>query len=312
MTHYPKQVVPPVEVQKARTDRIRHMTRSMILGVSIRSLVVVSELIGAWIFNSAALLTDGISSIVDISCTLFLVLFTKLAARPPDDDHPFGHGRYEPLAGMQLGVLLAFVGGAMLIQQLSHLHEPHPGIVSPYAWLIPCGALILLEISYIIVMHTAKKHKSPALAADAVHYRVDSLSSLFAMLALFIASYLPNWGPLIDHFGAIAISLLMIILGGNAIRQNFHQLMDRVPSKDYFDLVRKAAHTVLGVRDTEKIRIQIYGPDAHVDVDIEVDPQLSVENAHKISQHVRVAIQKEWPMVRDVTVHVEPFYPNDH
>jgi len=91
-----------------------------------------------------------------------------------------------------------------------------------------------------------------------------------------------------------------------------NQLLDKIPATRYFLAVRKAAINVNGVLDTEKIRIQQYGPDAHVDIDIEVDPQLSVEKAHTISQHVRAAIQKEWPMVRDVMVHIEPYYPGDH
>ena len=104
----------------------------------------------------------------------------------------------------------------------------------------------------------------------------------------------------------------MIVMGVYAVRNNLHQLLDRVPDAHFFDTVTKAAKIVPGVLDTEKIRIQLYGPDAHVDIDVEVDPQLSVEKAHEISQKVRVEIQKEWPAVRDVTVHIEPYYPNDH
>jgi divalent metal cation (Fe/Co/Zn/Cd) transporter len=89
-------------------------------------------------------------------------------------------------------------------------------------------------------------------------------------------------------------------------------MMDRIPNPRFFEKVKNAARSVDGVEETEKIRIQLYGPDAHVDIDIEVDPHLTVEVAHKISQQVRAEIQKKWTAVRDVTVHVEPYYPNDH
>ena len=88
--------------------------------------------------------------------------------------------------------------------------------------------------------------------------------------------------------------------------------MDRIPEDRFFNTVRQAAKHVEGVLETEKIRIQRYGPDAHVDIDIEVDPGLTVEVAHAISQKVRVEIQKAWPAVRDVTVHIEPYYSGDH
>jgi divalent metal cation (Fe/Co/Zn/Cd) transporter len=101
-------------------------------------------------------------------------------------------------------------------------------------------------------------------------------------------------------------------IGLIASKKNLNQLLDRVPESEFFDLVRKAALKVVGVRDTEKIRIQHYGPDAHVDIDVEVDPHLTVEEAHTISQHVRSSIQHDWPNVQDVTVHIEPYYEGDH
>ena len=115
-----------------------------------------------------------------------------------------------------------------------------------------------------------------------------------------------------DHIGAMTIASMMVVLGIYAAKNNLDQLMDRIPNRDFFERVRKASLTVIGVLDTEKIRIQLYGPDAHVDIDIEVDPLLPVHLAHEISQNVRVEIQKEWPSVRDVTVHIEPYYPGDH
>lgn len=280
--------------------------------MAIRLLIVAGELAGVYFFGSAALFMDALSSLLDVMFSSFLLLFVYLAEKPPDRNHPFGHGRYEPLAGLQLGVLLFLVGGGMLLQQGWALSLPHKGQMNGCAWIIPLCAVVMLEISYQIVMRAAKRQHSPALAADAMHYRLDSLTSLLATVALFVAAYLPAWSLIIDHIGAVAIALLMIVMGLYAARNNLHQLLDHIPEPRFFNMVSKAAKQVPGVLDTEKIRIQLYGPDAHVDIDVEVDPHLSVEKAHEISQKVRVEIQKEWPAVRDVTVHIEPFYPNDH
>jgi hypothetical protein len=97
-----------------------------------------------------------------------------------------------------------------------------------------------------------------------------------------------------------------------AAKNNIHQLLDRTPDDSYFTLVRDAAMKASGVHATEKILIQVYGPDAHVSIDVEVDPHLSVEVAHEITQKVRHEIQVAWPAVRDVIVHVEPYYEGDH
>lgn len=313
MSKFPKPLSLPSKVYATRAKRNKEVLSAAKLGISFRIAVIIFEFIGVVIINSSSLFLDAISNLTDVVSSVFLVFCIKLAQRPPDQDHPFGHGRYEPLGGLLLGILLTVLGGVMFIQQLLGLYqeEVHRHI-HPWAWLFPAIAMVALEIAYRLMNRIAKQAHSPALAADAVHYRVDSLTSLFATIALIVASIWPEWGLTFDHAGAILIASFMIGIGILASRDNFHQLMDRVPDSHFFDRVRQAALKASGVEGTEKIRIQQYGPDAHVDIDIEVDPALSVEKAHKISQEVRLEIQKEWPSVRDVTVHIEPYYANDH
>lgn len=312
MSHFPEFISLPESVTQARAERKRQMFHSVSWGVAIRLVIIFFEFIGVVLFNSSALFMDALSSLIDVVCSLFFLLFIKLAERPPDTNHPFGHGRFEPLAGLQLGVLLVLSGGGMLFQQTLQLTKTQARVMDSRAWIIPLSAVILLEICYYIIMRTAKKQNSPALASDAIHYRIDSITSLLATITLLLAAYSPRWSIFIDHMGAIVIALLMVGVGFMAVCNNLHQLLDRIPDPHYFDSVRKAAKRVPGALDTEKIRIQRYGPDAHIDIDVEVDPQLTVEKAHEISQKVRVEIQKDWPAVRDVTVHIEPYYPNDH
>lgn len=312
MTHFPNPIHLPSSVFHERKERERQLVKSSVRGIALRIMIVIFELVGVMIFGSSALLMDAIASGIDILSSLLLVICIKLAYRPPDENHPFGHGRYEPLIGLQLGIMMAVIGAGVLFQQTFSLSSAGDRIIDPRTWMIPFCAVILLEISYQIVMRTARRQNSPALAADAVHYRIDGITSLFATVALVLAAYVPTWGDTLDHIGAILIALLMVGIGVYAARQNLHQIMDRTPDRSYFDRVKFAAEKVEGVLGTEKIRIQLYGPDAHVDIDIEVEPFLSVEVAHKISQQVRAEIQKDWSQVRDVTVHIEPFYPGDH
>ncbi|CCB86099.1 putative uncharacterized protein [Parachlamydia acanthamoebae UV-7] len=314
MSCFPDPIMLPDSVFQSRAHRNRELLRAAKWGILIRFGIILFEVFGFILFGSAALMMDALSSLVDVAATLFLVFFIRLADKPPDRNHPFGHGRYEPLAGLQLGTSMILIGGGMLVREISQLAQP---ITVEYdmncwAWIFPFLAVVLLEISYRFVMRIAKKENSPALAADAVHYRIDSITSLIATIALIIAAYFPNWAWIIDKLGAVMIAGFMVVIGLFAARNNMHQLLDRIPSPDFFKRVRSSALKVNGVMDTEKIRIQLYGPDAQVHIDVEVDPQLSVEEAHKISQEVRAEIQRDWPAVRDVIVHIEPFYPNDH
>lgn len=313
MSNYPDPIPLPSFVQKQRSQRQKHILLSASYGIGLRSAIILFELVGVWLFGSVALLMDAVSSLMDVASSIILIISIKLASKPPDIEHPFGHGRYEPLVGLQLGLMLIIVGAGMLLQQSFHvINETITTPLDTRTWIFPFVAMILLEICYHIVMYTAKIRHSPALKADAIHYRIDGLTSLFATVALLFGSFYPEMSLTFDHIGAILIAVLMIGLGAYSAKNNLDQLIDRTPEKAFFDLVKKAAHSVEGVQDTEKIRIQLYGPDAHVDIDIEVDPELSVKLAHEITQKVRAEIQKKWPAVRDVTVHVEPYYPNDH
>jgi cation diffusion facilitator family transporter len=313
MKHFPKPLKVPETVPHEREMRNVNITRSAVRGIIIRSAIILFELFGVAVFGSSALLLDAISSLVDVASTVFLIVCIRLAERPPDRNHPFGHGRFEPLAGLLLGLLLVIIGLGLLVQQSLQLATlSSTPELDKRAWFIPFCALIMLEFCYRKIMYTAKKEHSPALAADAIHYRIDALTSLLATISLLAAAYFPSWSHTIDHTGALLIALFMIIIGIYATKGNINQILDRTPEEKYFTKVRQAARLVDGVRETEKIRIQQYGPDAHINIDIEVDPDLSVEVAHKITQKVRFEIQKAWPAVRDVIVHVEPYYPNDH
>lgn len=271
------------------------------------------EFVGFYFLGGYALLLDAISSLVDLGSTMGLLLFIKIASKPPDRNHPFGHGRLEPIAGMQLAILLSCIGGSLFIQQLLEFFSgPKVSVIDPKAWIVPVVAAILLEIAYRRMIFIAEKENSPALKADAVHYRIDAINSIIATIALLTATLIPHYSNWIDRWGAMLIALLMVYLGTRAAKENFHQLMDRKPMGRFFELVKNAALKVQGVKGTEKTRIQMYGPDAHVDIDIEVDPDMSIEEGHRIAQLVRLEVQKDWPQVLDVTVHLEPFFPGDH
>lgn len=310
---YPDPLRPPETVLLARKNRYRALVRGAAQGIFVRIFIASIELVFALVYGSASLFMDALSTSLDIAATFILILSFKLAAKPPDTHHPFGHGRLEPLAGLQLGLFLVLLGGGMFFYNSSEIPRSTTGAdIHPYLWIIPGISILLLEMCYRMLMKTAEKEQSPALAADAVHYRVDSLTSVFAAAALLLGGVFPQVSHQFDHLGAVLISVFMIIVGINAARNNMHQLLDRTPPKEYFEKVKKAAMRAAGVLGTEKIRMQLFGPDAHVDIDVEVDPELTVEAAHKISQKVRVEIQKELPQVQDVIVHVEPYYPGDH
>ncbi len=313
MSKFPEAIPLPKDVILQREERQAHLLRAALTSVGLRLVIALGELIAFFYTNSYALLNDSFSHFFDFISSACLIWCIRRAHRPPDQDHPFGHGRIEPIAGLQIGSLMIITAGFLLFQECKQLILPAQAPeISMMSALIPLSAVCLLECSYRIAKRAAKKQKSNALMAEALHYRIDSLSSIFATLTLLVASYLPAYAGLIDRSGAVVIALLMGVIGIIACRKNIDELLDTVPKRSYFDKVEQAAKSVSGVLDTEKLNIQSFGPDAHVLIDVEVDPKLSIVEGHEISQKVRRAIQRSWPAVRDVIVHIEPFYPNDH
>ncbi len=310
---FPEKLPLADSILQARKERNRAIIRVAAMGIAVRLVIVLSEFLGFLLFDSKTLLLDSLATLADVISSLVLVFSVKLAERPPDEEHPFGHGRYEPIAGLQLGLFLAIAGIGLFFQQMQALYRaPETNPINGYVWLFALASVLLLEFSYIKMKRVAKEQKSPALLAEALHFRTDSINSFLALIALGCAALFPQVSGILDRIGAILIATCMTVIGLYAAKKNLNQLLDRTPEKDLFKKVKEASLAVDGVLGTEKIRIQHYGPDAHVDIDVEVDPTLSVEVAHKISQHVRRSIQQAWPQVQDVTVHIEPFYENDH
>ncbi len=310
---FPEKLPLPDVILESRKERNRAVIRVAVFGIAIRPVIVVAEFIGFLLFDSKTLLLDSLATLADVISSLVLVFSVKLAERPPDQEHPFGHGRYEPIAGLQLGLFLAIAGIGLFFQQAQALWKVQgPQAVSPYVWLFALASVLLLEFSYHKMLKVAKAQKSPALLAEALHFRTDSINSLLALVALGACALFPQVSGILDRVGAVLIACCMTVIGLYAAKKNLNQLLDRIPEDELFIKVQNAALSVEGVLGTEKIRIQHYGPDAHVDIDVEVDPTLTVDLAHKISQHVRRSIQQAWPQVQDVTVHIEPFYAGDH
>jgi cation diffusion facilitator family transporter len=285
--------------------------KAALRAMSLRGLLIAVEMIGFWLYGSQALLMDALSSTMDLVSSFLLLFCLYLAKSPPDRNHPFGHGRIEPIAGMLLGVFLIQAGLYLAYNQFQTF-EFAGETISSHAAFFALAAAMIMEVCYHMMRRYAKRHHSSAMMAEATHYRTDALNSLLAFAALALAGLFPEQGFYFVRIGALLIALSIVYLGAQTAKENFDQIIDKRPDEEMFERIRKAATRIEGVKGTEKIGIQHYGPDAHVDIDIEVDPQASVDVAHRLSQRVRREIQSDWPAVRDVTVHIEPYFEGDH
>jgi cation diffusion facilitator family transporter len=253
--------------------------------------------------HSVALVSDGFESAADILMSGLVLFGLWVAAKPADDDHPYGHGRFEILTGLAIGAVLAAAGLGICYRALAERHDDH----TPEAFALwpLLGAIVLKAGLWISKMRIAKKSGSVALSADALNDAVDMTSGFVALIAVGLAVFIPGMRAA-DHWGGFAVGLFVIFFGLRVVRETALQLMDTMPEGARMDEIRRVAMRVPGALGIEKCYARKTGLRYHVDLHLEVDPSLTVRDSHDIATAVRNALRRDVEWVEDVLVHVEP------
>ena len=253
--------------------------------------------------HSVALVSDGFESAADILMSGLVLFGLWVAAKPADDDHPYGHGRFEILTGLAIGAILATAGAGISWHAIAERNDQHTP--ASYALWPLLGAAILKGILWTTKMRIGKKSGSVALSADALNDAVDMCSGLVALIAVALAVHFPEMRSA-DHWGGFAVGLFVIFFGLRVVRETALQLMDTMPEGKQMDQIREVAMRVPGTLGIEKCFARKTGLRYHVDLHLEVDPELTVRASHDIATAVRIAIKSDLEWVEDVLVHVEP------
>jgi cation diffusion facilitator family transporter len=253
--------------------------------------------------QSVALVSDGFESAADILMSGLVLFGLWVAAKPADADHPYGHGRFEILTGLAIGAILAIAGAGISWRALAERNDQHTP--AAYAVWPLIGAAILKAILWTTKMRIGKKSGSIALSADAWNDAVDMCSGIVALIAVGLAVHFPNMQAA-DHWGGFAVGLFVIFFGLRVVRETALQLMDTMPEGTQMDAIRAVAKRVPGTLGIEKCFARKTGLRYHVDLHLEVDPDLTVRASHDIATAVRIAIKSDLDWVEDVLVHVEP------
>lgn len=268
-------------------------------------LLAATKLSAGYWGHSLAVLADGVESAGDVVSSSILWIGLQLAAQPADEDHPYGHGRYETLAGQAIGVFLMASGVMLAWQSWLRMAELHrtPHAVALWALL---GSILTKFLLARWKRKSAATLNSAALSADAMNDWLDVLSGLIALAAVALNVLDPQRFGHADSIGALLVALLVILLGGQVLYEASLQLIDTMPPPEQLAQIRASALAAPGVLGVDKCRARRTGLTYHVDLHIEVDPHLSVEAGHRIGGIVRSQIRQQLPWVADVLVHIEP------
>jgi len=274
-------------------------------GMIVTALLAVLKIFTGLAGHSTAVVADGLESAGDFLGSGIVLLGLTLAAIPPDREHPYGHGRLEILSGLLIGLALA-VGGALISAfSIERLGQPKEALAK-YVILPLVLSLGAKSTLAAIKFRYGRKIHSAALTADAWHDATDTVSAMVALAAVGLSLADPTRFLDADRYGGFVVGLIVITAGARVAWETTLQLMDTMPDDAMMAQVRAAAQTVPRVRGVEKCFARKTGLRYHVDLHLEVDPDMTVRQSHDVAHQVRLRVMDTLDWVADVLVHVEP------
>lgn len=258
-----------------------------------------------YVGHSYALIADAIESLSDVVSSLIVAGGLKIASLPRDENHPYGHGKAEPIAATLVGFALVAAATTIAIQSIHEIRTPHY-VPAPFTLLVLIAVIVTKEMLFRFVFKVGDSVASTAVKTDAWHHRSDAITSLAVFIGISIALIGGKGYESADDWAALVASVIIVFNAYRLLRPAVEEVMDTAPSTDIITSVRGVATTVPEVMGVEKCFVRKMGFDYFVDIHIWVDGDISVSNGHEVASQVRQAIQDSDKRITDILVHVEP------
>jgi cation diffusion facilitator family transporter len=255
--------------------------------------------------HSQALIADAVESLADIFSSIIVWRGLVVAETPPDEDHPYGHGKAEPLAAATVSAMLLAAAAVIAYHSFRGLIAPR---LAPSAWTLFILVLVIVvkEILFRYVLREAQNLQSEAMRTDAWHHRSDAITSAAAFIGISIALAGGKGYENADNWAALVAACVIALNGLRLLRPAFNDLMDRSPDGAVIEQIKRIAATIPGVGRVEKCIVRKMGYRLYADMHVEVDPEMTVVRSHEIAHAVKDRVRAEMPAVNDVLVHIEP------
>jgi cation diffusion facilitator family transporter len=273
--------------------------------MAVNSILALVKGVAGVTGNSYALVADAIESASDVLSSIVVMLGLRMAARPADDNHPYGHGKFEPLAAAV--VALTLMGAAILIavESVREILAPHHA-PAPFTLLVLVLVVVTKESLFRFALGVSREVGSLAVKTDAWHHRSDAITSAAAFVGISIALIGGEGYQAADDFAALLASVIIALNAVLLLRPALFELLDTAPDPSIVAAIRAIAVAVPGVLGTHKCHVRKVGFDHYVDLDVLCDPEASIRVGHEIAHDVGEAIHRELSQITKVLVHVEP------
>ncbi len=283
----------------------REAIKASYLSIIGNALLAIVKFLTGLFGNSYALIADAIESTTDVFSSALVLVGLRYASKPADDNHPYGHGKAEPLFTFMVVGFLIVSATVIAYESIENINTPHE-VPEPYTLLVLAVIIIIKEVFYRFISKKSDETNSSVLKADAWHHRSDAITSLMAFIGISIALILGPGYENADDWAALLASGFILYNAYLILRPALGEVMDEHMHDEVEVEIRKIAYSVPGVTETEKCYIRKTGMTYHIDLHIGVDANITVKEGHDIAHQVKDDILEKLPQIADVLIHVEP------
>ena len=293
-----------------RDNRESVIYRVTWVGLAVNVVLSAAKILAGILGRSGAMVADGVHSLSDMFTDIVVLAFTRLSSKPEDDDHDYGHGKYETLATIIISLALLAVGGMILYDSIRNIVLIAQGGTLPRPHAVALAAAVLSiavkEILYRYTIRAARRTDSAALQANAWHHRSDALSSAGTTLGIALAFFLGEGWRIADPIAAAAVSLFIFKIAVDLARSSLGDLLERSLPREENDRILRIVCNDPRVRSPHRLRTRRIGANISIEVHIRLDGRMSVDESHAITKSIEHDLRERYGAGTISSIHVEP------
>ncbi len=285
------------------SERYRKARVGVIIGIFGNLFLSLLKLAAGILGNSLAVIADSVHSLSDMLTSVVVWIGLRVGKKPPDKEHPYGHGDAEPIAGLIVSIVLGIIGFELIRNSVAEILTGRVYTPGTIAIIAVVFSIVFKYWMTFFVMKIGRETRSPALIADAYHHKSDFYTSIAVLVGVAGARL---GFSVLDPLAGILVSLWIIKIGFDLGKRNIRSLMGEVPSEEMLSHIKDITSGIKGVKNVHSIKVHYVGPHAFVTMHVNIDKKMRLSEAHEIATKVEDELKKKIETVSYVTVHPEP------
>ena len=291
-------------------NREKEIYKITLWGSLVNFLLLMFKFVAGFVGNSAAMIADAVHSLSDFITDIIVILFVRVSSMPKDENHHYGHGKYETLATAIIGVVLFAVGVGILVNAVETIIDFFHGkeLAAPNIWALGAAAvsIVFKEALYQYTVYKGKNLNSNAVMANAWHHRSDALSSIGTLLGISGAMFLGEKWRVLDPIAAFLVSIFILKVAIELTKGSLEELLEKSLPKKTQEKILNIIHSFPEVKSPHNLRTRHIGSNIAIEFHIRMDGNLSLNEVHEITKRMENALKAEFGPLTHIGIHMEP------